>query len=85
MVYKKNLFETKNASHFLSGLHFLFQKGFFCKPFFEKILFVCVVALPSNTIFVRKTFLFTPFRRDTRKGAGKGYQVRKQLSPEGRS
>jgi len=43
------------------------------------------VALPSNTIFVRKTFLFTPFRRDTRKGAGKGYQVRKQLSPEGRS
>jgi len=40
------------------------------------------VALPSNTIFVRKTFLFTPFPR---KGAGKGYQVRKQLSPEGRS
>ncbi len=37
MVDKKNLFETKNASHFLSGLHFLFQKGFFCQPFFEKI------------------------------------------------
>jgi len=28
-------------------------------------------------VFQRKTFLFTPFRRDTRKGAGKGYQVRK--------
>jgi len=31
----------------------------------------------KNTIFVRKTFLFTPFPR---KGAGKEYQVRKLVS-----
>ena len=111
----------------MQSLHFLFQKGFFCQPFFEKILFVCVVSLPSkrfffvnhflkrhklcifcfkkvffcqpffekiqtfgfpnkNGIFEKiqgfpkenlcrgPPFLFTPFPR---KGAGKGYQVRK--------
>jgi len=33
------------------------QKGFFCQPFFEKILFVCVVALPSKRFFFVNHFL----------------------------
>jgi hypothetical protein len=36
MVDKKNLFETKNANLTKNAKHFLFQKGFFCQPFFEK-------------------------------------------------
>jgi len=66
---KKNLFwrdTTKNANKkrfaffvkhgqegrtTTTGFHFLFQKGFFFVYFF-----CCVVPLPSNTIFVRKTF-----------------------------
>jgi len=36
MLYKKNLFETKNANLTKNAKHFLFQKGFFCKAFFEK-------------------------------------------------
>jgi len=49
----------------------LVSKSFFFVKHFLKRYKLCVVALPSNTIFVRKTFLFTPFPR---KGAGKGYQ-----------
>jgi hypothetical protein len=65
---KKNLFEGRATTQSL----YLFKKWLTKKTFlkggprhkqkmvffFEKILFVCVVALPSNTIFVRKTFLF---------------------------
>ena len=64
MVDKKNLFEgrattqTKNAK-FVSFQKMVDKKKpffvcIFCFKivfFFEKILFVCVVALPSNTIF----------------------------------
>ena len=36
MVDKKKLFETKNANLTKNAKHFLFQKAFFCQPFFEK-------------------------------------------------
>ncbi len=59
---KKTFLKQKKVffvNHFLKRYKlciFCFKKVFFCQPFFEKILFVCVVALPSNTIFVRKSF-----------------------------
>ncbi len=49
---KKNLFETKNANLTKNAKHFLFQKGFFCKAFFEKTqtLHFLFVSWPSLQI-----------------------------------
>ena len=59
MVDKKNLFETKNANLTKNAKHFLFQKGFFCKAFFEKTqtLHFLFVSWPS----LQKGFFCQPF------------------------
>ncbi len=67
---KKSFLKQKMLRIFCQVCIFCFKKLFFVKHFLKRYK-LCVVALPSNTIFVRKTLLFTPFPR---KGAGKGYQ-----------
>ncbi len=82
--------QTKNAKVTKKKNHFLFQKGFFLSTIFWKDTRFRfskgkLVSWPSLQKLWEGipgaenlcTFLFTPFRRDTRKGAGKGYQVRK--------
>jgi len=60
MVDKKKLFETKCKVCVFSknAKHFLFQKAFFCQPFFEKIQ-----GLGFPELFQRKTYLFFVFVR----------------------
>ena len=54
----QNLVSFQKMQIFYLFKKWLTKKVFFCQPFFEKILFVCVVALPSKRFFFVNHFLF---------------------------